>query len=50
MDRKNDNNNCEVMDILTDLIVVIILKYIHTFSHNVVHLKLRQCNNAIISQ
>ena len=34
--------NCGVMDMLTNLIVVIILQYIHISNHHIVYLKLTQ--------
>ena len=33
---------CEVMEILTNLIVVIILRHIHVSNHHIVHLKITQ--------
>ena len=40
--------NCEIMGMLTNLIVVIILQYICISDHHVVHLKLIQYHMSII--
>ena len=41
---------CKVMDVLTNLSVVIILQYIGVLNHHIVYLKLTQSFMSIISQ
>lgn len=42
------HKNCEVVDMLTNLIVVITLQYIHVSNHHMVQLNLRQYYMSII--
>lgn len=41
---------CNMMEVLTNLIVMIILKYIHVSNHQILYLKVTQCYILIISQ
>lgn len=40
---KPKNRNCEVMDVVTNLIAVVIVQYIHISNYHIVHVRLTQC-------